>query len=230
MIEYEHTLIRKYENFIREIINSSVRRLDFENLENNQVRFVDKIKELFKFESSNSWSFLTSSLNTLGDSNFAIVSFQNFNIDNGKSLNTGEKYLRLYGVLSSIYIHFRSIATLADLVKTKSNNLEQEFKNLDISFLRNAISAHPVNYNENKSKSNFKIARYSLNDSGMLEIINMKNEFKTYDLNKTINEYLIFSERLLHLIAQKFIINRYSSSKIKKDELLVKLENIKHSC
>jgi len=124
LINYETTLIRKYENFIREIINSSVRRIDWEKLESQQKMFVDKMKELFKLQNCHSWSFLTSSLDTLGDSHFAIVSFLNNNISNGKSFNTGEHYLRLYGVLSSVYIHFRAISVLADLTKVKTVNLE----------------------------------------------------------------------------------------------------------
>jgi len=106
MIEYEKTLIRKYENFIREIIDSSVRGIDFDKLDESNKMFVDKIKELFLFENDKSWSFLISSLDTLGDSQFSIVSFLNHKIDNKSVFNTGEKYLRLYGVLSAIYIHY----------------------------------------------------------------------------------------------------------------------------
>lgn len=227
MIQYENTLIRKYENFIREIVNSSVHRINWDKIESQQKLFVDKMKELFKFENSESWSFLTSSLDTLGDSHFAIVSFLNSNIENGKHFNIGERYLRLYGVLSSVYIHFRSISTLADLIKTRTIELEQEFKSLDISFLRNAISAHPVNFELNGDKTNFKIARYSLNDFGSLDVISKKNKFKTYDLYKSLNTYIEFSERTLENIIKKMIQNRYDSSVLKREELLNELEKIK---
>ena len=43
----ENTLVRKYENFIREIINSSISRIDWDKLESQQKMFVDKMKELF---------------------------------------------------------------------------------------------------------------------------------------------------------------------------------------
>jgi hypothetical protein len=208
-------------------VNSSVNRINWDKLESQQKMFVDKMKDLFKFENSESWSFLTSSLNTLGDSHFAIVSFLNSNIENGKRFNTGERYLRLYGVLSSVYIHFRAISTLADLIKTKTTELEQEFKSLDISFLRNAISAHPVNFELNGDKTNFKIARYSLNDSGSLDVISKQNEFKNYDLHKSLNVYIEFSERTLENIIKKMIQNRYGSSVLKIEELMNKLEKIK---
>jgi len=227
VIEYETTLIRKYENFIREVINLSVNKIDFEKLEKQQKMFVDKIRELFKFQTNESWSFLTSSLDTLGDSHFAIVSFLNNNIDNGKIFNTGEKYLRLYGVLSSVYIHFRSVSTLAELTKVKTADLEKDYNKLDISFLRNAISAHPVSYELNGKKTNFKIARFSINDTGILNIVNNKNEFKAYDLYKSINEYIRFAERTLKTVSKKNIEVRYKSSIDKKRELIDRLEELR---
>lgn len=227
VIEFEKTKIRSYENFIREIIDTSVRRLNWDKLDKENKMFTDKIKELFKFDSSECWSFLTSSLDTLGDSTFAITSFLNHKLGNETKFDTGEQYLRLYGVLSSVYIHFRAISTLADLVKIKTNDLEKKFKDSDISFLRNVISAHPVNFDDNGRKKNFKIARYSLNDTGKLEIVSMKNEFTSYDLFNSINQYLKFAEETLEKIATKLIKNRYKSSKEKLEEYINNLEKIK---
>jgi len=227
MIEYEKTSIRKYENFIREVIDSSVRGIDFDKLDDNNKLFVEKVKELLKFENNKSWSFLISSLDTLGDSQFAIVSFLNHKIENHNNFNTGEKYLRLYGVLSAIYIHHRSIATLADLVKIKNNELENNFKDSKISFLRNAISSHPLNFDNSGSKTNYKLARHSVNNRGQLILANMENKFKTYDLYRSINEYLSNSEFTLEKISKKLINNRYKFSKEKKKQLLKELKKIK---
>lgn len=227
MIEYENTLIRKYENFIRNIVNSSVLGIDFDKLDENNKMFVDKTKELLKFENNKSWSFLVSSLDTLGDSQFAIISFLNHKIDNHKIFNTGEKYLRLYGILSAIYIHYRAIATLADLVKIKTNELENDFKKSKISFLRNAISSHPVNFNNNGTKTNYKIARHSVNDRGQLVLVSMENKFETYDLYKSINDYLLNSELTLEKISKKLIHNRYKNSIDKIDYLEEELKKIK---
>ena len=223
MIEYEKTPIRKYENFIREIIESTKRGINFDKLEESNKMFVDKIKELFKFENSKSWSFLIASLDTLGDSQFSIISFLNHKIDNESEFNTGEKYLRLYGVLSAIYIHNRAIATLADLVKVKDDKIEDEFKNSKINFLRNAISAHPVNFKDNGLKTNYKIARYSVNDRGQLVLVNMDNKFETYDLYKAISDYLSFSKENLDKITRKLISNRFKTSKEKREQLEKKL-------
>lgn len=102
MIEFERTKIRQYENFIRCIINSIVRRIDFEKLSDENKSFRTKIKERLCFDNDNGWRFLMSALDTIGDSQFAITTFQNHKIENEQKFNTGENYLRLYGVLSAV--------------------------------------------------------------------------------------------------------------------------------
>jgi len=84
-----------------------------------------------------------------------------------------------------------------------------------------------VNFQIDGGKTNFKIARYSLNDSGLLEVVDMENQFRTYDLHKSLNEYIKFSERTLEKIARKIIENRYVSSEQKREELINRMEEIK---
>ncbi len=88
MIEFEHTKIRNYENFIRDIVNAIVNRIDFEKLNNENKTFLTKIKERFCFDNDNGWKFLVSSLDTIGDSQFAITTFQNHKIENGQKFGT----------------------------------------------------------------------------------------------------------------------------------------------
>ncbi len=228
MILHEDTLIRKYDRFIREIVNTSVAKLDWDKLETRKMMFNEKIKELFKFDNSDSWSFLTASLDVIGDSQFAIICFINGKIGNGKTFNTGERYLRLYGVLSAVYINFRAISTIAELVKTKDSSLEMAFKNLDISFLRNSISAHPVNFEIDKSTTNYKVARYSIEDTDKIVIIDSMNNSKEYDILSALMDYQEFAERTLEKIIKKLIRNRYSSSIEKETELLEELDKIKN--
>jgi len=226
---HEETLIRKYDRFIREIVNNSVATIDWDKLETREMMFNVKIQELFKFDNPMSWSFLTASLDVIGDSQYAIVSFINEKIGNGNTFNTGERYLRLYGVLSAVYIHFRAISTIAELVKVKDYLLEKSFKKLDISFLRNAISAHPVNYEINGEKTNYKIARYSVEDTNKIIIIDSQNNSTQYDIQEALNTYLIFAEKALNTSIKKLIRNRFGNSKDNENELLDKLKVINSS-
>ena len=86
MINFENTKTRLYENFIRDIANSIVQRIDFEKLDKEGKSFLTKTKERLRFDSDKAWRFLTSSLDTIGDSQFAIVTFINHKIENNTIL------------------------------------------------------------------------------------------------------------------------------------------------
>lgn len=227
MIDYEQTKIRLYEILIRDIINSIVQKIDFEKLDQEGKSFKDRIMERFRFDSNKGWQFLIACLDTLGDSNFAIVTFLNKGIENGEEFNTEEKYLRLYGVLSAVQIQQHSILKLADLVKLNGIvQLMESFKGLDISFLRHSISAHPVNFNDNGKKVSFRIDRFSLNDSGNLNLRNEDNSFKEYNIFNALKIHIYKVETTLESIIEKMIDNLYSTSEMKKSELRKELSRI----
>jgi len=227
MIEFEHTKIRNYENFIRDIVNSIVNRIDFEKLNNENKSFLTKIKERLCFENDNGWKFLVSSLDTIGDSQFAITTFQNYKIDNGQKFNTGENYLRLYGVLGAVYIQQQALIKLSDLFKTgQIDELKSKFDKLEITFLRHCISAHPINLNHNGTKVSFRIDRNSLNDNGLINIRDEFNKTKSYNIYVCLNEYVSQAEDCLKIISRKVISNSYQTAREKFNDLIDKLERI----
>ena len=230
MINFENTKIRLYENFIRNIANTIVQRIDFVKLDKEGKSFLTKIKERLRFDSDNGWKFLTSSLDTIGDSQFAIVTFINHKIENNNKFNTGENYLRLYGLLSAVYIQQQAILKLSDLFKTgQVNSLKKGFDDLKITSLRHCISAHPINYDSNGTKVSFKIDRNSLNDNGLLSIRDESNNAEVYNVFETLDEYITMTEECLESICKKMISNCYLSSKEKCEELNKELEKIKNS-
>ncbi len=227
MTDFEHTKIRLYEKFIRDIVNVIVNRIDFEKLNNEDKSFLTKIKERLCFDNDNGWKFLVSSLDIIGDSQFAITTFQNHKIGNGEKFDKGENYLRLYGVLSAVYIQQQAILKLSDLFKTGHlDNLKADFDKLEITFLRHCISAHPINFNQNGVKVSFRIDRNSLNDNGLLNIRNEFNETKTFNIYNSLNDYILQAENCLKIISKKVISNCYQSAKGKFEELNEKLERI----
>lgn len=229
MVNFEDTGIRLYEKFIRDVTDIVIQKIDFKKLEQQDNAFLIKVKERFRFDNDNGWRFLTSSLDTIGDSQFAIITFINHKIENGESFNTGENYLRLYGLLSAVYIQQQAILMLVDLFKMGSiNMLKQEFNNLEITFLRHCISAHPINYDSNGEKVSFKIDRNSINNKGILSIINGSNgSMAKYDIFDSLDTYLYKAESFLEQICRKLISNCFSTAKEKSEMLNTKLESIK---
>ncbi len=227
MIEFEHTKIRHYENFIREIVNSIVYRIDFDKLNKENKLFLTKIKERFCFDNDNGWKFLVSSLDTIGDSQFAITTFQNHKIKYGKKFNTGENYLRLYGVLSAVYIQQQALLKLSDLLKTgQIDELKSNFDKLDITILRHYISAHPINFNQNGTKVSFRIDRNYLNDYGLLSIRDEFNDARTFNIYDCLSNYISQAEDCLKTISRKVISNCYQTAREKYDDLNEKLDRI----
>jgi hypothetical protein len=227
LIEFEHTKIRHYETFIRDIVNSIVQKIDFDKLTTENKSFLTKIKERLCFDNDNGWKFLVSSLDTIGDSQFAITTFQNHKINNGQKFNTGENYLRLYGILSAVYIQQKAILKLSDLFKTgRIDELKYNFDKLDITFLRHCISAHPINFNQNGSKVSFRIDRNSLNDNGLIKIRDEFNETRTFYIYNSLGDYNSLAEGCLNEISKKVISNCYQTSKEKFQELNDKLDRI----
>lgn len=227
MIEFENTKIRHYENFIRDIVNSIVARIDFDKLNNENKSFLTKIKERLCFDNDNGWRFLVSSLDTIDDSHFAITTFQNHKIENGQKFNTGENYLRLYGILSAVYIQQQALIKLSDLFKTgRIEELKSSFDSLDITFLRHCISAHPMNFNQNGTKVSFRIDRNSLNDNGLLSIRDEFNEIKAFNIYDCLNDYISLAEDCLKTISRKVISNCYQTAREKFNDLNEKLDRI----
>ena len=188
-----------------------------------------KTKDRFRFDDIKGWKFLTSSLDAIGDAQYAIVSFMNSEIKNGKTFNTGEQYLRIYGVLSAVYVQQQAILKLADLFKVYGlTEKKEEFKNLNITFLRNCISAHPINFEISKQKHSYKIDRNAINDSGDLSILDENNNAKTYNIFNALEEYEKIATLYMSDIATNLIKHTYKSAETTKKELLGRLKLIKY--
>ncbi|WP_275315939.1 hypothetical protein [Tenacibaculum bernardetii] len=217
---------REIEVFIRDVINNGKTCIDWDKLEKENKTFLTKVKELFKFENDNSWKFLTSSLDVIGDSQFAINKF--LESKNIQVKDNGEAYLMIYGVFSAVYIQYKSIKTIAKIVKLKNEKkLYKDFEKLDIIFLRHIVSAHPIDFKNNgNSLESYKLDRGSVKDFNYLTVINEVNEFKQYNIFNCIEKFNELTNFYLKLVAEKIIENRYSKGSIKTKNLVSKLNMI----
>jgi hypothetical protein len=129
-------LLQKYDCTFRKMVNSKVRSSD------------RSIKELLRLNSDADWEFLTAAMDIIGDTAAAISHFQRFGLGGPtKYDDLGEKYLRLYGLLSAIYIQQQAILTIYKLMNV--TNLKQTraaFEALQIRQLRHKLSAHGTDY------------------------------------------------------------------------------------
>jgi len=223
-MNYNLNRIRNYEVFIRDTVNEIVDNINYEKLEKENKTFLTKIKERLCFDNDKGWKFLTSSLDTIGDSHFAISTF----IEKNRNNDTGENYLRIYGVLSAVYIQQQALIKLSDLIKLdKLNSIKKEIKSLKITFLRNCISAHPVNFNNNSELISFKIDRNSVNQKGTLSVIDENNNSENYNIFECLITYLKIAEIYLEKICYKLVKNAFKTSEPKIKILEFQIQKIK---
>jgi hypothetical protein len=149
-------LLCKYASTFRKMINSKV------------WGGKNTIKRLLRLNKDADWEFLTAAMDIVDDASTAIANVQRFGLSGPtKHDNLGEKYLRLYGLLSATYIQQQSILTIyhimnaPDLKKTKGR-----FDALQIRELRHKLSAHSTDYRnkEKATKEAYVPLRFDLGD------------------------------------------------------------------
>jgi len=128
----------------------------------------------------------------LEDTELAINEFNKFQLQGPTRVqdNLGEKYLRLYGVLSAMILQKSAIIRLYELFQINNKkDIAAKMNSLKVVSLRHKISAHALDYVDGKMQKNYRISRFSLNDNQLeLHLLN-KSEFEKYNLLEVINEF-----------------------------------------
>src|SRR5579864_548231 len=129
-------LLGKYSATFRRMINSKVWGSD------------ETIKQLLKLNKNEDWDFLTAAMDIVDDASSAIGNVQRFGLSGPTKYDeTGEKYLRLYGLLSATYIQQQSILTIYRIMNVPDpKKLKEKFDALKIRELRHKLSSHSTDY------------------------------------------------------------------------------------
>jgi len=121
----------------------------FRKLINTKVRLNDQsIRELLKLNKASDWRFICAAMDVVGDSESAIDSFNRFGLEGPSRYDDiGEKYLRLYGLLSATYLQQESIVELYRLMNLpKLKEARKKVLQLKIRQVRNKLASHSVNH------------------------------------------------------------------------------------
>ena len=98
-------LVEKYGEAFRELINAKIWSSQSD------------IRKTLRLSKDEDWSFLCVSMDIIEDACTAINNFLNFGLNGPTKYNDiGEKYLRLYGILSSTYIQQEALLKLYRLM------------------------------------------------------------------------------------------------------------------
>ncbi|MCU0436769.1 MAG: hypothetical protein MUC49_02575 [Raineya sp.] len=204
----ETTIIEKYNNLQKEILSNFAIRWD--KSQDDKV-FRNDVQKLYGFENTFDWNIMLNSYYIIDDTELAKKSFNEFNLQGpSRHKDIGERYLRLYGLLSSVYQQKIAIDNLMEIFKfSRKKHFQKDLSKNALLILRNKIGAHPSNYKDiqEDSEHKFDVYEISRHDLGFDKIKLLRNQvyFEEYDLNKAIQDFNTTIENILSELTKKII-------------------------
>lgn len=183
---------------------------------NSDRDFILIVKKYFGFETNFGWNILMNAMYVFEDTELAKQDFEKFGIKGpSRHQNTGENYLRLYGVLNAVYQQSLATINLMEIFKlNEKNTLKNELKKTRCVELRNKIASHPSNYLSTTEGDNsfdvYEISRHNL-ENGEISLLKNQDHFENYDLNKIIKDFDTKIQEVLSLIISKFLKKKFQN-------------------
>ena len=190
-----------------------------------------KLLRLNKKEDSN---FAWSAMYIIDDASTAIENFLRFGLDGPtKYDDTGERYLRLYGVLNATFIQQQAILKLYQLMNVPGlENTKKRIYELRIRELRHKVGAHGVDYSSTDSRKleSFVPVRVSLEQFSCDYMNNETLAVETVNLKEFVEEHFKLMLELLATIYEKTVKTAYKGSEKKLREHKEKLNDLNIIC
>lgn len=214
------TLLQKYISIFREAINSKVRGSK------------KAIKELLKLNSESDWNFLCAAMDIIDDASTAIDNVQRFGLSGATKYNeTGEKYLRLYGLLSATYIQQQSVLTIYRIMNVPDpGKAKKRFDSLEIRSLRHKLSAHSTDYlnNDTGNKEAYVPIRFDLGDTHIAYVNHTSSSYHArVNLTEAIEAHSKLMIDVLDTILEKAIKTIFKGHQKEQKEFAEKLSDLR---
>jgi hypothetical protein len=106
------------------------------------------IRELLCLNDERDWHFICTSMDVVGDASTAIRNFLQFGLDGpSRYQDVGERYLRLYGVLSATYVQQQAALKLYKLMNVPNpKDIQAKLSALEIRDLRHKLASHSTDF------------------------------------------------------------------------------------
>ncbi|QQP97966.1 hypothetical protein [Lysobacter enzymogenes] len=199
----------------------------FRDMVNDCVSWKDNPGRRLKLTNEHEWSFVCVAMDILGDATAAIDHVLRFALDGPtKYDDTGEKYLRLYGVLGAAYSQQRAALKLHKLTNCPDvKGVKKRADALKITVLRHQIAAHSLDYFDTGSA--YVPVRIALGGFSCTVTENRGDAWMVHDLKEAIAEHCDFMADLMDAIYEKCLKTFFKNNKSKQAEHLAKLEELR---
>lgn len=211
--------LEAYSRAFRDLINSKV------------LSDRSSIRTVLRLNSDKDWSFICAAMDLVGDTCSAVANFLRYGIDGPTKYNdTGEKYLRLYGILSATYIQQEAVLKLHKLTNTPEvNDATKKIVTLQIREIRHKLGAHSTDYlnRANGQTECYVPVQATLNGLSCDYLNNETLEWGSVDLRKCLEEHLVLLAGLMDKIYEKTIKTLYKEHKKKLTAHLDRLHDLR---
>lgn len=202
-------LVEKYCNAFRELINAKIWP--------SKVT----IRKVLRLNKEEDWAFLCVSMDIIEDACTAIDSFLKFGL-NGPTRydDIGEKYLRLYGILSATYVQQEALLKLYQIMSVPHVKKGKELiGKLLTRSLRHKLCSHGTNYYDKESDSvqAYIPIRIDLDNFNCTYAKNGRGNHESVDLKGAVIEHLNMMIELLDKIMEKAIRTFFKGQELSKN-------------
>jgi len=176
--------------------------------------FVVEAHKKLKTSDEFGWKRLCSLMDLIGDTELAKDNFLRFDLTGPtKNNEIGECYLRLYGILNSIYLQTWALIELMELSKLgKKKIYKEELESLKLMQLRHIAGAHTLNYDIKGKRIPYQINQPELG-LNRVKVLGPTGDFVEYNLKKLILQFNRKFDSILFETVEKFVSTVY-----KKDQ------------
>jgi hypothetical protein len=204
----------------------------FRDLVNAKVWSGSKpIRELLCLNKERDWAFLCTSMDIVGDASTAIRNFLQFGLDGPtKYQDVGERYLRLYGVLSATYIQQQAVQKLFELMNVPNpKTIKDKLNLLEIRQLRHKLASHSTDYlsGDTETKETYVPIRMEVGGYHCLYANNEITKHQGVDLGKAIEEHCRLLISVLDTVYEKAIQTLFQGQEKKLAEFREKLSDLR---
>jgi hypothetical protein len=205
-------LVEKYGKAFRDLINTKIGP--------DEVI----IREALRLNKDEDWAFLCVSMDIVEDACTAIDSFLKFGLNGPtKYEDVGEKYLRLYGILSATYIQQEALLKLYQIMNVPPSlkKGKELIDKLLIRLLRHKLCSHSTNYHDRESNSvqAYVPIRIDLNNFNCTYAQNGRGNHKSIDIKEAVDEHLDMMIELLDKIMEKSIKTLFKGQESSKNSI-----------
>jgi len=204
----------------------------FRDLVNAKVWSKGKsIRELLCLNEERDWNFLCTSMDVVGDASTAIRNFLQFGLDGPtRYQDVGERYLRLYGVLSATYIQQQAALKLYKLMNVPNpRSVRAKLDALEIRDLRHKLASHSTDYltGQGQAVATYVPIRIGVGGFHCLYTNNETTRHESVDLEKATEQHCRLIIAVLESVYEKAVRTLFKGHQKRLAEFNEKLTDLR---